>query len=94
VWNVGRTLTIKQIRLDGNGWLLVVPDLPTEEDFDFIYRAGMEIAWRPADRGLSSPAPRPNGWSYGDWFRQILRAAAAEFGNALAIDGEHDLVRT
>src|SRR5262245_12444097 len=63
-----RTLNINQIRLAEEGQLLVVVDLAPEEDFAFIYRAGMEIGWRPAERALASPAPRLGGWSYADWF--------------------------
>jgi len=81
-----RTLNINQIRLAEEGQLLVVVDLAPEEDFAFIYRAGMEIGWRPAERALASPAPRLGGWSYADWFRQILRAAAGEYGATLVID--------
>jgi hypothetical protein len=82
-----RTLKIKQIRLGDEGRLLVVADLHPEENFKFIYRAGMEIGWSPAERALSSPSPRPGGWSYSDWFRQILKAAASEYRVTLAIDG-------
>ena len=46
----------------------------------------MEIGWSPAERALSSPVPRPGGWSHSDWFRQILRAAAKEYGATLVID--------
>ena len=81
-----RTVAIKQIRLNEDGRLLVVVDLPPGEDFESIYRAGMEIGWRPAERALSSPVPTPGGWSYSDWFRQILRAAADEYGARLAIE--------
>ena len=79
-------MAIKQIRLDEVGRLLVIADLPPEENFESIYRAGMEIDWRPAERAVSSPVPRPGGRSYSDWFRQILRAAAEEYGATLAIE--------
>lgn len=81
-----RTVGIKQITLDEEGRLLVVVDLPPEENFELIYRAGMEIGWRPAERALSSPVPRSGGWSYLDWSRQILRAAGSEYGATLAIE--------
>jgi hypothetical protein len=81
-----RTVAIEQIKLDEEGRLLVVADLSPGEDFEFIYRAGMEIGWRPAERALSSPVPRQGTWSYSKWFRQILRAAAGEYGVTLAIE--------
>jgi hypothetical protein len=71
--------------LDDDGRLLIVPALGPDEDFALIYRAGMEIEWRPAQRALSSPRLRPGGWSYSDWFQQILRAASAEYGTTLSI---------
>jgi hypothetical protein len=82
-----RTLKIRQIKIGEDGRLLVVADLRPEENFAFIYRAGMEIGWSPEERALSSPAPRPDGWSHSDWFRQILRAAVEEYGLTLLIDG-------
>jgi hypothetical protein len=82
-----RTLTIGQITLDEDGRLLLIVDLRPGESLESIYRAGMEIGWRPTERALSSPVLRPGGWSYSDWFRQMLRAVTTEYGAKLVIDG-------
>jgi hypothetical protein len=83
---VMRKVAIKEIKMSAAGSLVVVPDLRPGEDFAFIYRAAMEVTWDEAARALSSPLPRPGGWSHVEWFRQILRAAADEYGTALLID--------
>ena len=80
-------IAITDIKLDESGRLLVVPDLGPGEDFAFVYRAAMGISWCPEDRALLSPALRPGGWSYSDWFKQIQRAAADEYGVTLAVNG-------
>jgi hypothetical protein len=82
-----RQVVIRQITVDEAGRLLVVPDLSPQEDFAFIYRAAMEVSWNPSARALLSPELRPGGWTYADWFRQIVRAAADEYRTKLVIDG-------
>jgi Integron Cassette Protein Hfx_Cass5 len=81
-----REVAIREIRVDEVGRLLVVPDLSPQEDFAHIYRAAMEVSWSASARGLLSPALRPGGWTYSEWFRHILRAAADEYGTTLVID--------
>jgi hypothetical protein len=71
--------------LDEAGRLIVVPELASGEDFAFVYRAAMEISWDAPMRGLASPAPRPGGWKYVDWFNQICRAVASEYGSILTL---------
>ena len=83
-----RHVAITQVRLDEDGRLLVVPDLRPEEPFDLIYRAGMEISWKPTERALASPLPGPGGWSCSDWFRRMRHAAAEEYAANLAIDDD------
>ena len=36
----------------------------------------MEVHWEPNERFLYSPKPRE--WTYFDWFRQIINAAAEQ----------------
>jgi hypothetical protein len=81
-----RNIPIAEIRVTDSDRLLVVPTLPAGEDFAFIYRAAMEINWEEHVRGLVSPAPRPDGWTHLDWFRQTLAAAANEYDTRLVID--------
>lgn len=80
-----REISITEIQVDAAGRLVVVPDLPPSEDFEFIFRAGMEVTWNEAIRGLSSPVPRSGGWSHPDWFRKIIREVADEYGAILWI---------
>jgi hypothetical protein len=80
-----RTIPVAEVRLGDDGRLLVVPDLPSGEDLAFIYRAATEISWDKSLRALASPSPRPGGWSYVDWFRQIARAVVDEYGAVLAV---------
>jgi hypothetical protein len=83
-----REVVIREIRVDESGRLLVVPALEPHEDLSFIYRAAMEVTWSSAARGLLCPELRPGGWSYADWFQQILRAAIDEYGTKLVIDAQ------
>jgi hypothetical protein len=80
-----RQVAIKEIKVDEANRLVVLPDLSPQEDFAHIYRAAMEITWSPSARSLLSPALRPGGWTHAEWFRQILRAAADEYGTKLVI---------
>jgi hypothetical protein len=81
-----RDVVIREIKVDAAGRLVVVPDLPPTEDFRFIYRAAMEVTWDESSRGLSPPVPLPGGWSHPDWFQQIRRAVAEEYGVKLLVD--------
>ena len=81
-----RDVAIREIKVDAAGRLVVVPDLPPTEDFRFIYRAAMEVTWDESSRGLSSPVPRPGGWSHPDWFQQIRRTVAEGYGVKLLVD--------
>jgi len=83
-----RNISIAEIRVMDSGRLLVVPELPTGEDFAFIYRAAMDINWEGKARGLLSPAPPSGGWSHANWFRQTVAAVANEYGARLVIDTE------
>jgi hypothetical protein len=80
-----RNISIAEITVTDSGRLLVVPELPTGDDFAFVYRAAMEINWAANSRGLISPAPRPGGWSHADWFRQTVAAVVDEYRARLVI---------
>lgn len=71
---------IVSVEIDGEGRLCVTPQ---NEDFASIYRAAMEVGWDPVRRCLVSPVPRE--WTYPMWFRQILAAAADEYGVRLTL---------
>jgi hypothetical protein len=71
---------IAEVRIDGDGKLSVRPQVCV---FPYIYRAAMEVQWDPDNRTLFSP--KPSEWSYLHWFRQIVAAAADEYGVRLVI---------
>jgi hypothetical protein len=71
---------IAEVGIDEAGRLYV---RPTSTSFDYIYRAAMEVNWDAATRRLFSPKPRE--WPYVDWFKQIMAAAADEYGTALRV---------
>jgi hypothetical protein len=68
------------VEIDDEGRLLVTPAVRT---FDFIFRSAMEVHWDPIRRCLFSPKPRE--WTYPMWFRQIVAAAADEYGVRLRL---------
>jgi hypothetical protein len=74
---------IVSVEIDGDGKLRVAP---ATKDFALIYRAAMEVGWDPIRRCLVSPQPRE--WTYPMWFRQILAAAADEYGVRLRLTPE------
>jgi len=71
---------IVSVEIDGEGRLCVTPQ---NEDFASIYRAAMEVGWDPVRSCLVSPVPCE--WTYPMWFRQILAAAADEYGVRLTL---------
>src|SRR5689334_21081348 len=71
---------IDEIGIDQGGKLYV---RPANWSFPYVYRAAMEIGWDPVRGVLFSPRQRE--WSHLDWFRQILAAAADEYGVRLKI---------
>jgi len=75
-----RTDRIAAIGIDESGSLW---QRPGNEKFPFIYREAMEVHWDTVRNCLYSPVPR--GWSYSDWYRQIV-AAAREQGVILVQD--------
>ncbi|HVZ53300.1 MAG TPA: hypothetical protein VG986_15145 [Pseudolabrys sp.] len=75
--------TIAEVGIDESGRLFL---RPTSISFDFIYRAAMEVNWDGTKRRLF--APEPGEWDYIDWFKQIVAAAANEYGITLKITVE------
>jgi Integron Cassette Protein Hfx_Cass5 len=71
---------IVEVGIDQDGKLYVRPG---EQTFSYIYRAAMGVGWDSLRRALFAPKARE--WSYLDWFRQILAAAADEYGVRLRI---------
>ena len=64
---------IDEIGIDAEGRLYVKPRAST---FPLIYREGMDVHWDDDNAFLYGPPPRR--WSYIQWYRQIISAAAAQ----------------
>jgi len=79
---VGR-IAIDSVLIDERGRLLVVPDIPLDRDFAFIYRAEKGARWDDAYHAFYTPAPETG--TYFDSFRQIAEAAAHEYGELLVV---------
>ena len=76
-------LSVKSVSIDEDGRLLVMPDLPPDRDFAFIYRAARGARWDKAERALYTPAPESS--TYFDRFQHIAEAAADEYGELLVV---------
>lgn len=75
--------SIAEVGIDDEARLYV---RPATASFDYIYRAAMEVNWDASTRRLFSPKPRE--WTYLDWFKQIIAAAADEYGTALRLTSD------
>ena len=75
--------SIAEVGIDDEGRLYVQP---SSMSFNYIYRAAMEVNWDASQRRLFSPQPRE--WTYLDWFKQIVAAAADEYGIRLELTSE------
>jgi hypothetical protein len=73
----------EEVSIDPSGRLIVRPQLPTDADFAFIYRAAMEVSWDPTARTLVTPTPR--NWSAARWFEQVAGAVHSEYGKRLVV---------
>jgi len=73
---------IAEIGIDGDGRVFI---RPASGDYEFVYRAGMEVYWQPAAGRLSHPEVR--SWNPVQWFRQIVAAVASEYGVRLIPTG-------
>jgi hypothetical protein len=74
---------IAEVGIDDEGRLYISP---AASSFALIYRAAMGVNWDSSNRRLFSPRPRE--WSYSDWFKQIVSAAADEYGVRLRLTPE------
>lgn len=72
--------SIAEVGIDELGRLYV---RPMSTSFDYVYRARMDVNWDAATCRLLSPKPRQ--WTYLDWFKQIIAAAAGEYRTALRL---------
>ena len=79
-------LNVESVRIDEDGRLLVVPALPPDRDFAFIYRAALGARWDEVERALYTPAPETS--SYFDRFQQIAEASADEYGELLVVSSQ------
>jgi hypothetical protein len=61
---------IEAIGIDDNGSLWIQPKHST---FPMIYREAREVHWDREQRRLY--APKPNEWTYVDWFLHIVSTA-------------------
>ena len=66
---------IKEIQIDTLGRLIVFPQ---KEKFSFIWRSATGVHWD--DKGLFLYSPKPRGWSYFNWYTQIVGAVKSEYG--------------
>ena len=71
---------ISEVGISEDGGLYVRPSSTT---FEHIWRAAVEVHWDLQNRRLFGPKPR--GWTYVDWFKQIVAAAADEYGILLRL---------
>ena len=75
--------SIAEVGIDEDGQLYVRPSVTS---FEYIYRTATEVNWDASKRRLSGPKPRE--WTYVDWFKQIVMAAADEYGTALKLTSD------
>ena len=81
-----RTAKIARVWIDESSRLHVEPDLGPDDDYAFVYRAGMGVSWVPESRSVCPTSPAD--WSHARWFRQIVEAVASEYGTLLALTPE------
>jgi hypothetical protein len=72
---------IKEISIDATGRLCVFPLI---EKFPFIYRSATEVHWDDKGNFLYAPS-NLKGWSYAQWYVQIVQAVKSEHGTLLSI---------
>ena len=78
-----RRIEIVEVSLNSGGKLFVVPKLPAESDYRFIYRTATGVRWLPAERALT---PADMGTSSPQfWFNKIVHAVQDEYGVQLVV---------
>jgi len=78
-----RQVKVSAVWLEPSGEMHIRPDAG---DFEYIYRAAMQVGWDAESRSLFSPPPR--SWSHLDWFHQIQDAVRSEYGRVLVVDAD------
>lgn len=81
-----RELLADEVAIDALGRLIVRPVLPSGEEFEFIYRAAMQVAWDPVGRCLVTPIPQE--WSSARWFKQVADALRGEYHRCLVVSAD------
>lgn len=93
----GRVEMIAEVAIDETGALHIKPTTP-DPFFEYVYRAGTQISWRPGAGSFATPPPQE--WSYWQWFDQVIRAVDGELGVQLILgpttrwDGVSSEIRT
>jgi len=64
---------ILEIGIDEKERLFIKPE---KERFTLIYRTATEVHWD--NNGLFIYSPKPNEWSYFDWFKKITGVAETQ----------------
>ena len=64
---------IAEVGIDTQGRLYIKPE---SMEFPFIYREAMGVHWDAEEHFLYSP--KPDDWSYFQWFIQILSAVKSQ----------------
>ncbi|RYE59105.1 MAG: hypothetical protein EOP48_01985 [Sphingobacteriales bacterium] len=64
---------IKEVGIDEKERLFIKPEKAT---FPLIYRTATEVHWDDKDKFLYSP--KPNDWTYLDWYKQIIGVVETE----------------
>jgi hypothetical protein len=77
-------VAIAEVEVDAEQGVFV---RPTERDFEYVYRAAMEVYWDRQTRRLYHPR-RLRGWTPVQWFQQIIAAVADEYGVALKLNAQ------
>jgi len=71
---------IVEIGIDDQGRLYLIPE---NESFTLIWRSATQVHWDSYKASLYSP--RPQEWSYYDWYCHIISVVKDEYGCKLII---------
>ena|GEM_PF-4666562 len=69
---------VVRVWIDEVDRLHVTPNLASDRDFAWVYRAAMAVGWDVASRSLHASTERE--WSRTRWYLQIATAVAIEYG--------------
>ncbi|MDB5802471.1 MAG: hypothetical protein JWL63_3410 [Rhodocyclales bacterium] len=71
---------IALVRIDAENRLCIAPEAM---NFQYIYRAAMDVHWDAEGKFLHAPVPRK--WSHLQWFKQIINAVKDEYNCQLSV---------